>query len=224
IVLAAIVGGIIAIPLTGEYRKLAADDPLGALKSIDFEEQFADFFDMDAVMELKNATTLIAATQATGGYEFGGGYWNTVVFRFVPAQFVGESLKASLMIGGSRRDMGDFIEDVLGARPPAGSTVTGIGDSFNQFGYLGCLVFAAIAYLFKSLWTAANHVNGTVAQILYIEVTTSAMRTVTHETIDFLPGFLYGLIFIGLIGLYARVQPASAPVLVAPPLPKPSVR
>ncbi|MBA3832906.1 MAG: hypothetical protein H0X34_13635, partial [Chthoniobacterales bacterium] len=41
IVLAAIVGGIIAIPLTGEYRKLAADDPLGALKSIDFEEQFA---------------------------------------------------------------------------------------------------------------------------------------------------------------------------------------
>ncbi len=224
LVVAAIVLGVIAIPVTGEYRKLATDDPLEALKSIDFEEQYNEFFDVDAIMELKNAATLIAATQATGAYEYGGGYWNTVVFRFVPAQFVGESLKASLMIGGSRRDMGDFIEDVLGARPSAGSTVTGMGDSFNQFGYLGCLVFAAIGYLFKNLWTAANHANGTVAQILYIQVTTSAMRTVTHETIDFLPGFLYGLIFIGLIAFYARGQPASARMPVSPPSPRPSIR
>ncbi len=224
LVLAVIVGGIVAIPLTGEYRKLAANDPFEALKSIDLQEEYEDFFDVDAVMELKNATALIAATQASGGYEFGGGYWNAIVFRFVPAQFLGEGFKASLMIGGYRRDMGDFIEEVLGARPSTGSTVTGIGDSFNQFGYLGCLVFAVIGYLFKNLWAAANRVNGTVAQILYIQVTTSAMRAVTHETIDFLPGFIYGVISIGLIALYARERSPSTFVLASSPPQEPIPR
>jgi hypothetical protein len=43
-----------------------------------------------------------------------------------------------------------------------------------------------------------------VAQILYIQITTSAMRAATHQTIDFLPAFIYGLIFIGAIAFYAR--------------------
>jgi hypothetical protein len=58
-----------------------------------------------------------------------------------------------------------------------------------------------------------------VAQILYIEVTTSAMRAVTHQTIDFLPAFIYGLIFIGAIAFFARdrgVGPALFPQTHAP--------
>ena len=85
-----------------------------------------------------------------------------------------------------------------------GSTVTGIGDSFNEFGLFGCLVFAGIAYVFKNLWVAANQPGGTVAQILYIQVSTTGMRALTHQTIDFLPGFIYSAIFIGLVALNAR--------------------
>ncbi|HEY8835154.1 MAG TPA: hypothetical protein VIM09_06180 [Chthoniobacterales bacterium] len=204
LIIAAVVGAMFAIPATGEYRKSAAEDPLEAFQQLDFADQFNQYFNEDAPSEFKNAVTLIAVTMAQGDYEMGIGYWNRLVFRFVPAQFLGETFKNSLMIGHGPRDYGDYVELATGFRLPAGSTVTGIGDSFNQFGLFGCLVFAGIAYLFKNLWVAANQPGGTVAQILYIQVSTSGMRALTHQTIDFLPGFIYSAIFIGLVALYAR--------------------
>lgn len=203
-IVAAVVGGMFIMPAIGQYRQTAAEDPLAALKSIDFREEFNGYFNEDAISEVKNATVLIAATQQSGGYEFGAGYWNRLVFRFVPAQLLGREFKDSLMMGEGFRDLGEFVEDTMGFKPPTGSTMTGLADSFNQFGYWGCLVFAVMAYLFKNLWTAANKPDGTGAQILYIQVMTSAMRALTHQTLDFLPGFLYSGIFIGLVVLYAR--------------------
>ena len=108
------------------------------------------------------------------------------------------------MIGGAERDPAEFVEQNMGTVLPSGSTVTGLGDSFMQFGYFGCLVFAGMAYAFKNLWTAANHAEGTGAQILYIQVMTTAMRALTHQTLDFLPGLIYGGVFIGLVVLYAK--------------------
>jgi len=209
VVIAIVIGAIFIIPAVGEYRKTAAQDPLEAWKQLDVVQQFNEYFDVNAVSEVKNATVLIAATRESGAYQWGAGYWNRLVFRFVPAQFLGESFKNSLMIGGEQRDLGDFIEDELGYRIPPGSTVTGLGDSFNQFDYFGCLLFAAMAYLFKNLWAAAKQPNGTIAQILYIQTTTSAMRALTHETIDFLPGFIYSALFIALVALYARERPVT---------------
>ena len=138
---------IFLMPAISQYRSLAKEDPLAALNEIDFTEQFENSLEADAVSELKNAASLIAATAATGYYEYGAGYWNAVVFRFVPAQFVGKETKEALMIQGAPRDFSDFIEQILGFAIPVGTTVTGLGDSFNQFGYLGCLFFAALGYL-----------------------------------------------------------------------------
>jgi len=208
-ILAAIMAAMLAIPSTSEYRQLAKEDPLKALRAINFKEQFQEALDPNAISELKNATAVIAATEATGDYEFGAGYWNQIVFRFVPAQLLGQDFKNALMIGGEQRDMSDFVENVFGFGLPVGLTVTGMGDSFNEFGYLGCLFFAALGYLFKTLWAAANRPNGTMAQILYIQVTTSAMRAATHQTIDFLPGFIYSVIFIGAIAFYATERGVS---------------
>ena len=204
LILGAILVAMFAIPATEEYRKVATEDPIEAFAQINFAEQFNEYFDQDAPSEFKNATMLIAVTTANGDYEFGMGYWNRVVFRFVPAQFLGEAFKNSLMFGGKQRDFGEFVEQATGFRLPVGTTPTGIGDSFNQFGFFGCLVFAGIAYLFKNLWMAANQPNGTVAQILYIQVSTTGMRALTHQTIDFLPGFIYSAIFIGLVAWYSR--------------------
>jgi hypothetical protein len=204
VIIAGVVGAMLFIPATSEYRQLAKEHPLKALQEINFTEQFREALDPNAPSELKNATAVIAATEETGDYEFGAGYWNQIVFRFVPAQFLGKDFKNSLMIGGEQRDMSDFVEKVLGFELPTGLTVTGMGDSFSEFGYLGCLFFAALGYLFKTLWAGANHPNGTVAQILYIQITTSAMRAATHQTIDFLPGFIYSVIFIGAIAFYAK--------------------
>lgn len=212
---AVVIGGALMIPATSQYRSLAKDDPMQALEEIDFGETFGKSLNEESVSELKNATALIAATQATGWYELGAGYWNAVVFRFVPAQFVGKDFKNRLMIGGVQRDFSSFVESVLGGGFPVGTTPTGLGDSFNQFGYLGCLFFAGLGYLFKTLWAAANRSGAAIAQILYIQSVTSAMRAVTHQTMDFLPGFMYSVLFIGLIALYAKTRPALQPVMPA---------
>ena len=204
LVIGAVLGSVFIIPAVGKYRQLAAENPLEAVKQIDFGEQVKDYFDEDAISEVKNATILIAATSETGDYEWGAGYWNRIVFRFVPAQFLGKAFKDSLMVGGQQRDLAEFVENVMGVQTSVGSTFPGLGDAFNQFGYLGCLFFAFMAYVFKNLWTAANHEGGTVAQILYIQITTSAMRALTHQTMDFLPGLIYSGVFIGLVALYAR--------------------
>src|SRR5213078_3855068 len=139
----AVMAAMLFIPSTSEYRQLANEHPFDAFREINFMEQFRGALDPDAISELKNATALIAATQETGDYEFGAGYWNQIVFRFVPAQFLSRDFKDSLMIGGEQRNMSDFVYDVLGFQLPEGLTVTGMGDSFNEFGYVGCLFFAA---------------------------------------------------------------------------------
>jgi hypothetical protein len=218
-IIAAVMVAMLFIPSTSEYRQLANEHPFDAFREINFMEQFRGALDPDAISELKNATALIAATEETGDYEFGAGYWNQIVFRFVPAQFLGKDFKDSLMIGGEQRDMSDFVYDVLGFQLPVGLTVTGMGDAFNEFGYLGCLFFAAAGYLFKTLWAAANRPNGIVAQILYIQITTSAMRAATHQTIDFLPAFIYGLTFVGAIAFYARERGVFAAPLSSSPVP-----
>jgi hypothetical protein len=202
--IAVIIGAALFIPATGEYRNLAHRDPIEALQEIDFSERFEESLNEESVNELKNATALIAATQVTGAYERGAGYWNAIVFRFVPAQFVGRDFKDGLMIGGRQRNLADFVESILGSTFLLGSTPTGVGEAFNEFGYFGCLFFAALGYLFKTLWAAANRPGAAVAQILYIQSVTSAMRAVTHQTVDFLPGFIYGVIFIGAIAWFAR--------------------
>ena len=96
----------------------------------------------------------------------------------------------------------------LGYDIPGGSTVTGMADSFQQFGWFGCIFFAALGLLFKTLFRATQQPNAVFAQLFYILIATSAMRAVTHQTLDFLPGMVYYAIFLGLLFLYAR-EPVS---------------
>ena len=134
LVLSSIIGSVFIIPAVGEYRKLSAENPFEAIKQIDFGEQAKEIFTEDAISEVKNATVLIAATQETDGYDWGAGYWNRIVFRFVPAQFLGKVFKDSLMIGDEQVDLGEFVENSVGYSVPGGSTFTGIGDTFYHFG------------------------------------------------------------------------------------------
>jgi hypothetical protein len=64
---------------------------------------------------------------------------------------------------------------------------------------------------FRCLWRTAGSSNALFAQLLYMQSCTCAMRALTHWTLDFLPGLLYNLIFIGAAVLYAssRKSPQS---------------
>ena len=42
------------------------------------------------------------------------------------------------------------------------------------------------------------------AQLIYSQVMTSAMRAVTHQTVDFLPGVIYAAMSIWVVFWFAR--------------------
>jgi hypothetical protein len=79
-----------------------------------------------------------------------------------------------------------------------------MGDSFQQFGYFGCGFFLLLAVIFRTLWLTSLQPSAFFAQLLYIQTSTSAMRAVTHQTVDYLPGLVYNVIFLGLAVWYAR--------------------
>jgi hypothetical protein len=193
----------LAIPATGAYRGLRAEHDWDAIRQIDLVGNFKKYLTEESVLELRNAAAVIQATRATGDYELGAVYWDHVVFRFVPAQLVGADLKSSLMIHPEGR-LAETERTETGFELSRGSTITGMADAFQQFGWFGCLFFALEAVLFRSLWEAAQRPAPVFAQLLYMTSCTTAMRSVTHWTADFLPGLIYNGLFLGAAFLYAR--------------------
>ena len=205
----AVAGAMLGIPATATYRQLQLDRDWSGVRQIELLDNFRAFLNDESVLELRNAAMLIDATRRSGGYEYGAGYWNHLVFRYVPAQILGQEFKESLFIK-AKRELVERELATIGYVNPVGSTVTGLGDSFQQFGYFGCLFFALLGAFFRRLWRAASAPDAVIAQLLYITTCTSAMRAVTHWTLDFLPGLLYGTLFLGAAAWYARLPARTA--------------
>lgn len=203
----------LVIPATGTYRTLVTEGGLEALRQLNLVENFREYLNEESILELRNAAMVIEAARRSGEREFGKGYWDQLVFRFVPAQLVGKELKDKLMFRSSEERLSGEIRhsEFIMSR---GSTLTGMADSFQQFGYFGCLFFAVVAVGFRALWSAANQENAMFAQLFYIQLTTSAMRAVTHQTADFLPALAYNMVFLGVAFLYARERPMRRPLRV----------
>lgn len=205
---AALLFGMLAIPATYQYRQYAAAEDWAGVTNIDLVDNFKRFVGEESILELRNAAAVVESTRRLGSYQFGMGYWNHLVFRFVPAQLVGADLKRSLMF-----EVWDVtLGTESGFRFPRGSTMTGMGDTFAQFGWLGCLYFVFMAVLFKGLWQASLSRDAMFARVMYVLTVTSGMRAVTHWTADFLPGLIYFSVFVGLAGFYAAVPAAVATV------------
>lgn len=199
---------MLAIPATSRYRSAVANEGIGSARKIDLVGNFKRFLNEESILELRNAAVLIYSTRIRGDYDFGTAYWDQLVFRFVPAQVFGKEFKDRLMIDDREiTASGEEAETDIGIRSfkrSKGSTVTGMGDSFKQFGYFGCLFFALLAVIFRSLWETSLQPNTFFAKLLYIQTSTSAMRAVTHQTVDFFPGLLYNVVFLGMAVIYAR--------------------
>ena len=196
----AIVGATLAIPATTKYRMAIHGEGFQAVRNIDLVENFRRYLAEPSILELRNAAFVIDSTTSLG---LGTAYWDQLVFRFVPAQIFGREFKNGLMFRTSDERVHQEMK-TKAYRIMPGSTTTGMADSFSEFGYFGALFFAVLAVIFKSLWHASLYRNAIFAQLLYIQISTSAMRAITHQTVDFLPGVVYNLIFIGLAALYAR--------------------
>ncbi len=153
------------------------------------------------ILELRNAAAAIDSVSRTGAYGLGTGYWDSIIFRYVPGQLLGFDVKEGL-----RFDWNANIYSDIGYHPWPGTTATAIADTFVQFGYLGCLFFFAQGYLFKKIWLRAVRSESIIAQLAYISLMTPAMIGVTHGSRWFLQA---GLVVVLVLWIMARFSLVS---------------
>jgi hypothetical protein len=161
-------------------------------------------------LDLRNAAVLMDAVAQTGQFGLGTSFWDAVVFQFVPGQLVGYDLKQSLQFNWVP------IQQLFqnhGYSTYVGSVITGIGDAFTEFWYLGCLIFALLGYLFKHLWISSVYLHSRVAALLMISLTSPAMVSVSHGIGRFCQEAVFNIGVVWLIVAYARVRyPFPTPV------------
>ena len=92
------------------------------LSEIDFMGMFINP-NSDTTLEASNAIHYISGAFEIGSYSLGANYWNGLIFQFVPGQFVGSDLKASLQF-----NLVDPALEAYGYVPNTGSTFTGFAE------------------------------------------------------------------------------------------------
>jgi hypothetical protein len=166
-------------------------------------QSFASLQTGTKTLELRNAALLMDAAERTGIYGYGTGFWDSIVFQYVPGQIVGYEFKQSLQF---KLLSFDLLGQFYGYTIPNGSTITGVGDSFLDFSYLGFLVFALIGYIFKNLWISSFYHESTVSRLLYMGLVSPAMLGVTHGIGRFLQEAIFQVFFISLVTYYSRAR------------------
>jgi hypothetical protein len=158
------------------------------------------------VLEFRNAILLMDVVGRKGLYGFGSGFWDNLVFQYVPGQIVGFDLKKSLQFNLFDQYI-ELLKDFYGYTIPNGSTQTGIGDSFTQFSYLGCVIFGLIAHIYKYLWISAIYQKSVITRLLYIGILSPGMIGLTHGIGTFIQQSSFQVIYVSLIAYYTRVKP-----------------
>ncbi|MDJ0688939.1 MAG: hypothetical protein QNJ41_10545 [Xenococcaceae cyanobacterium MO_188.B32] len=153
------------------------------------------------ILELRNAALLMDASVMTGRHGYGTGYWDNIVFQYFPGQIFGHGLKKALQFNWGTNH---YLKYLYHYTIHPGTTFTGIGDSFVEFDYFGCLVFALIAFLFKTLWFSSNYYKSTLGTLLYAALITPAMVAITHGTGRFIQEGIFQVGVLGLVTLFAR--------------------
>lgn len=199
LIIGAVVFAMLIIPATGDYRMVAKDKgPMEAIKSLDLKQSFTNYFENGKYLELAVAGHIIDSYKFHGEFAYGAGYWDNMVFRYVPGQITGQDFKQSLMIN---REGTKFKN---GYQAYTGLTPTGVGDSFIQFGFLGCLFFFFVAGFFRELFRSSTSGDKPLVQVLYLMSMVQGLLVVTHQTINFLPGIFFSIVCLWLIAMFGR--------------------
>ena len=201
---------IFLIPLFATNRTIVNDAISQDWEAIESSSEKAiENLQEENFLELKNAAILMDAASKTGRYGYGTAYWDAAIFQFFPGQIFGRELKEALQL---KLGLSHF-KYFYGYRIAPGSTNTGIGDSFAEFDYFGCLVFAAIGYFYKHLWISANYYKSIFSRLLYIGLGSPAMVTITHGSQRFVQEALFQFIFVGLAIYFARQRTTIKPAI-----------
>lgn len=205
IVITLMILGIYIIPVVGQLRSnfwnLAFK---GDFYTLRYEAQKSfENLQSGETLEIRNAALIMDYASKNNDYEYGAGYWNALIFQYIPGQIVGQELKQSLQFQTRRSDK---LQSYYQYGLPLGTTWTGIGDSFLQFGYLGCIIFAVIGIVFKTLWISTVYYRSSIAPILMMGFISPAMLGITHGTERFLQEMIFQVAIISIISWFSKAK------------------
>ena len=129
-------------PLSERIQAFTEADPLHAVTAEGMAE------DRNYV-EIYNGANFMEAKAQGGHYTLGLHLWNSLVFSYVPAQFLGQDFKQALMI-----NLTDDTQET-GFAKSNGTCETGIAEAFMSFGYFGFGLFFALGVFMRWLWEGA---------------------------------------------------------------------
>ena len=128
----------------------------------------------------------IADTQ--GLYQFGAGFYNTLVQYFVPKMIVGEDFKAKLTVNlPTARTVGNN----LGLSVPYGMVPTGPYSVFEQFWYFGVACYFFLARWLRRHWNRVLE-GDFWSQVVYAMAVTNGVAAVTNDIFAiYVPLFMF---------------------------------
>jgi hypothetical protein len=202
IILSFMILSLLVIPSMSQYRQIlkTSKDTSSFFQRLfsemDFQKNLKEFYINAKSIELVNGGYVIDYVYRTSNYRMGTGYWNALVFRFVPAQLVGGDIKKSLMLdfdlfAASRKDVKAYNPNYI-----PGGTTTGMADAFREFDYWGCFFFFFVGIFMKRIWFTIKETRNHFLIVLYAIQLVDAIISVTHSTSTFLPGFISTFIFL----------------------------
>jgi hypothetical protein len=128
--------------------------------------------------DFSNAVHVIDYSSRWSEYTYGRQSWDRFVFHWVPAQIVGVDTKKALMFEqGSNYER---IQAEYGYTRIGGTTPTGFGFAYQEFGPFGFFYFLLIGILMGRLWSRAE-AGDVGAQTLYVSFAGNALHSVTHH-------------------------------------------
>jgi hypothetical protein len=226
--LIAVVIGTLAFNSIGMYRALVFENSqlgygsnewrlptLDRVLSLDYLGTLSSFAESGSE-ELRNAAVFISAKIESGNYNLGAGYWNDLVFHYVPGQLVGFDLKSSIMFQPDNDAYNVYFYEAQ-----LGMTSTGLYDSFAAFGYFGALAFFLIGIMLRRYYTLSM-VGDFRAKLLYGLLISTAMESITHSTSWF---FSYmPQVFLFVLPVLAMAQARSKQIRNTQAYPRNSAR
>lgn len=166
--------------------------------------------------DLLNAVNVISLSLKDGYFGFGSGFWNDIVFSFIPGQIIGDGFKESLYINISplsylrTRELSAYFDVKLG------TTVTGLGSTFVEFGFFGALCFYFQARVMRTLWESSLR-NIDISQIIYCFTTFSIFLSVTHNFSVFITSMIIVCIILLTLIRFSRAHFKEREHSQAPP-------
>ncbi len=193
---------MLLIPLTHQYRSILKTGDYRQLLELNPIENFESFVQEGDILELRNAAIVIDATLKTGQYGYGTGYWNSFVHYFIPGQWIGKQNKENLKLKLTNYD----LQELYDYKIHTGSTTPAVGDTFREFDYFGCLFFAVLGYIFKTIWYVADYRQRPLSQFIYSYLISPCLIVVTHGSQRFVYNLVVIVVIVFMTVLFCRVK------------------